>query len=117
MEILVSFKLHFRLMAGYNSRMNEQVYQAASNLSHSDLNKDVGAFFGSTLGTLNHILVGDLLWLSRFCEHTDHYKSLGKIKGYPSPRSLEEQLYSNLVDLSRTRKEIDDIISGLCHIE
>jgi uncharacterized damage-inducible protein DinB len=32
----------------------------------ADLTKDRGAFFGSILGTLNHLLWGDLMWLARF---------------------------------------------------
>lgn len=30
------------------------------------LREDCGAFFGSIMGTLNHLLWGDMLWISRF---------------------------------------------------
>ncbi|MCV6612701.1 MAG: hypothetical protein OIF55_18245 [Amphritea sp.] len=42
---------HFILMAAYNSRMNKQLFQAAAQLSESELREDRGAFFGSIIGT------------------------------------------------------------------
>ncbi|KIN76908.1 DinB family protein [Sulfitobacter mediterraneus KCTC 32188] len=35
-------------------------------MDDAELERDRGAFFGSIKGTLNHLLWGDLLWLSRF---------------------------------------------------
>ena len=57
---------HARTMARYNSWMNEKIYEASSGLSDAARKEDRGAFFGSLHGTLNHILVGDLVWLQRF---------------------------------------------------
>lgn len=53
----MSLKKHFELLASYNQWMNPKIYEAATCLSASDLTDDRGAFFGSILGTLNHILV------------------------------------------------------------
>jgi len=108
----LSYKHHFKLVSVYNSRVNNQLYKAALNLSKSELNKDMGAFFGSVLGTLNHVLVGDLLWLDRFKNHSDEYISLKKIYNYPTPRTLSEVLYSNFEELNQVRKEVDEIITN-----
>lgn len=97
-------------MSGYNARVNNQLYEAASRLSDSDLARDEGAFFGSILGTLNHLLVVDLLWLIRFKDHSDRYISLEKISNYPSPTALDEVLYPDFEELGKVRKEIDEII-------
>jgi uncharacterized damage-inducible protein DinB len=35
-------------------------------MEHDDLYMDRGAFFGSIMRTLNHLLWGDSLWMSRF---------------------------------------------------
>jgi uncharacterized damage-inducible protein DinB len=101
---------HFQLMANYNRRMNEQVYQASVNLSSAELEEDVGAFFKSILGSLNHIIIGDLLWLSRFATHSSRYQSLGRLAAYPKPSSLDEQLFGNFGDYWVARKDIDEII-------
>jgi len=58
----MSLKKHFELLASYNQWMNSKIYEAATCLSASDLTDDRGAFFGSILGTLNHILVADIIW-------------------------------------------------------
>lgn len=53
-------------MARYNAWQNRQLEQMLSVFSADDLAADKGAFFGSILGTLNHILWGDRMWMSRF---------------------------------------------------
>lgn len=53
-------------MARYNSWQNEQIFAALDGQSHEVLTQNRGAFFGSILGTLNHLLWGDLMWMSRF---------------------------------------------------
>ena len=103
-------KNHFELMAHYNRRLNEQVYGAASGLDNTTLCKDLGAYFNSILGTLNHIMVGDLLWLNRFAKHSDLFVSLSKLNSYESPTSLDEILYQDFNRLRHVRAEIDQII-------
>jgi uncharacterized damage-inducible protein DinB len=53
-------------MAAYNSWMNGKVYDAAQKLPADEVARDRGAFFKSILGTLNHLLYADLVWLGRF---------------------------------------------------
>ncbi len=55
-----------RMMARYNAWQNGQVAEAAERLPETVLREDRGAFFGSILGTLNHLLWADLLWMARF---------------------------------------------------
>ncbi|MCA9574384.1 MAG: DinB family protein [Polyangiales bacterium] len=54
------------LMALYNRWMNERMYAACATLSDVQRRKDLGLFFKSVHGTLNHILWGDQAWLARF---------------------------------------------------
>ena len=103
-------KHHFKLLARYNARINEQVYQVVEKLDCSILNRDSGTFFGSILGTLNHLLVGDLIWLSRFINHSECYVSLRRLKYYPEPKSLNVKIYTDFEALRKTRKEVDQII-------
>ena len=53
-------------MARYNRWMNGKVYAACAGLADDVRKADRGAFFGSIHRTLNHLLVADLTWLSRF---------------------------------------------------
>ena len=108
--LVMTEMLHFQLMAKYNARMNTQVYEAAITLPENVLNEDKGAFFKSINGTLNHILVGDLLWFSRFIVHSQCYKSLVKISAVAQPKSLNETLFSDIAQLYEVRKNVDALI-------
>ena len=55
-----------QLLARYNHWMNERLYAVISEFSGEERTRDRGAFFGSMHRTLNHILWGDRIWLSRF---------------------------------------------------
>ncbi len=57
---------HFQMFAAYNRWANAAIYDAAAELSTDELARDMGAFFGSLIGTLNHILVADRIWMKRF---------------------------------------------------
>lgn len=59
-------KRHFEMMAAYNRWANRLLYEAAADLSSEEFTRDVGAFFKSMVGTLNHLLVTDLIWMHRF---------------------------------------------------
>ena len=54
----MEFKSHFRLMSLYNEHMNKQLFEQVSQLSEPQLHKDMGAYFSSVIGILNHIIVG-----------------------------------------------------------
>ena len=59
---------HVSLMATYNKWQNESLFTASDGLSAADRKADQGAFFGSIEGTLNHLLWGDRIWMSRFAD-------------------------------------------------
>ena len=106
----IQFKDHFVLMAGYNQRLNCQVYAAADALTTAQLNQNCGAFFGSVSATLNHILVADLLWINRFCNHPSPFNSIKRTDNFPVFQSLDQIAYSDLNELNVARKNLDNII-------
>ena len=108
---------HFQLMSKYNTRMNNQIYKAALTLSETELSQDKGAFFKSINGTLNHLLVGDLLWFSRFTNHSNGYTSLVKISELAQPKSLDEILFVDTAQLYDARKKVDSLIEKWAHEE
>lgn len=70
---------HFRTLARYNRLANDRLYEACGALSEEERGADRRAFFGSILGTLNHILIGDRIWLTRFEGGEIPSTSLGRI--------------------------------------
>ena len=100
----------FRLLAEYNQLMNQRQYAAAASLSIEELNKDTGAFFKSVLGTLNHILVGDMIWLKRFAAHSSSADVLSYLLRIDIPKSLDALLFTEFSDLQAEREKVDQII-------
>gem|GEM_PF-1032856 len=54
----------------YNVECLLSRYNQWMKLPADELARDCGAFFGSLPGTLNHIMVADIIWLQRFTEHS-----------------------------------------------
>ncbi len=101
---------HIVLMASYNEWMNIKLYEAAGKLSAQELAENRGAFFGSLLGTLNHLVVGDRIWLRRFATHSANHMALEPLHRLPLPTSLDEMLYSDFDQLAEHRRMLDAII-------
>ena len=65
----------------------------------ADYRADRGAFFKSLHGTLNHLLVGDRIWMRRFTGQ-------GEV-----PPSLDAILYDDFTQLRAARRAEDERIS------
>jgi uncharacterized damage-inducible protein DinB len=57
---------HFRSLARYNRIANERLYHACDALDANEYFKQRAGSFGSIHGLLNHVLLGDRLWMARF---------------------------------------------------
>lgn len=100
----------FVLMASYNTWMNAKVYEAASELSADELRADKGAFFGSVLGTLNHLLVADRIWLQRFAAHSPEDEVFSAVRLLQRPQALDEILFADFAAMSEHRAMLDGVI-------
>ena len=65
------------VMAEYNQWMNERLYATCASLPDCQRKEDKSAFFGSIHRTLNHILYGDLAFMSRFTGTPNEVPELG----------------------------------------
>jgi uncharacterized damage-inducible protein DinB len=88
-------KAIFEMLAAYNRWANERLYAAAAKLPESEYRTDYGAFFGSIHGTLNHIMVGDRIWMYVFTGQG------------VKPTQLDAILYDDLRDLQEARRSED----------
>jgi uncharacterized damage-inducible protein DinB len=90
-----------RAMAAYNRWQNENQYAAAGTLSDAARKEPRGAFFGSIHGTLNHLLWGDQIWMSRFAG-----TPRPKAEGIPASVSM----YDSWDELKHERQAFDRVI-------
>jgi uncharacterized damage-inducible protein DinB len=101
------------LMASYNAAMNGSLYAAAASLPSDELGADRGAYFGSVIGTLNHIVAGDTIWLRRFMGHPAGFASLKAMADIPAPAGLAHRYSDDLDALREHRVRLDAIITDL----
>jgi len=80
--------------ARYNRLANQTLYAACGALSGAEYRRDLGAFFGSVHGTLNHLLLGDRIWMARFEGSTHPSTDLDAIlhEKFDALREAREQM-------------------------
>ena len=89
-------------LALYNKWQNEVLYQACDGLTKEELGRRQGAFFGSLLGTLNHIY------------HVDR-ELLDYIDRGTPPRNFDPTVerYGEFPDLKQARSRLDNQILAM----
>jgi uncharacterized damage-inducible protein DinB len=98
METVMEAIAYANAMAAYNRWMNQRIYACCASLPDDERKRDVGALFKSIHGTLNHLLLGDRIWMGRFT-------------GTPfAVRSLDQELYADFAQLRSERAHMDDEI-------
>lgn len=90
------------MMARYNRWQNRSAYAAADGLDEAARRMERGAFFGSIEKTLNHLLWGDQMWMSRFWPERVARPDVG----------IKESvgLAGDWVALAEQRRDTDDVI-------
>jgi uncharacterized damage-inducible protein DinB len=95
----------YRKLAAYNSWANARLYEAAAAIPEADRRADRGAIFKSLHGTLNHLLVGDRIWMRRFTGEGE------------APARLDTILFEDFADLREARvgedKRIEAYVENL----
>ncbi len=85
---------HFSILARYNLWATQRLIEAIAPLDAAAYRKDVGLFFKSIHGTLNHLLVGEhLVWYQRFANGLSPKLALDM-----EAQSIRESLAQSLID-------------------
>jgi len=95
------------LMATYNQWMNDKLLEAAQSLPYEELVADRGAFFGSILSTLNHLINADTTWLKRFAHHPAGHPALDPLRALPMPDLGDLHRFDDLESFSTQRRWLD----------
>src|SRR5271156_541799 len=93
-------KANFASLAKYNKWANARLYGMAGALPDEAYRRNVGAYFGSLHGTLNHLLTADQIWMCRLTGSGEH------------PGKLNATVCEDLSSLRTARQREDERISG-----
>lgn len=100
------FKKHFILLASYNKWAFTRLFQSLQKVSNEHYYKNMGLFFNSIHGTLNHILMADILW---------HTRLNGKLAD-PSISKLWSSSASDWENVIKDREEVEKRIMQQCDV-
>ncbi|HUP29151.1 MAG TPA: DinB family protein [Usitatibacter sp.] len=98
---------YVQAMARYGAWMNERLYGSCARLTDEQRKEDVGAFFRSIHGTLNHLLLGDRVWMSRFTGTQFKVNSLAD-ELYADFDQLRAEREATDLEISRWAKSVTD---------
>ncbi len=102
-------KRHFMMFAGYNAWANTRIYDAAARLSPEEWQRETDVFFKSLMGTLNHLLATDRIWLKRMTGSGDAPNSLDAIihKDFDRLRAVRQAEDQRIVEWLDALSETD----------
>ncbi len=85
-------------MARFNAWANARLHACAATLPAEEISRDRGAFFGSILGTFNHILLVDILYRERLEGRETGFKTLdetvhGDLGALSAAQAAEDAYY------------------------
>jgi uncharacterized damage-inducible protein DinB len=107
-----NIKVVFELLVKYNTMTNKEVIDILEGFDSSKLTEDLGSYFGSILGLLDHQLAADIGWLRVMGENiTDLDFILPLIKDYNVERIPPKELHwKTLSEYYTVRVEIDKLL-------
>jgi len=100
----------YRTLARYNTWFNARLYGAAATLTDEQRRRDVGAFFGSVHGTLNHLILADHLWMLRLDPSLEAAVPRDADGNAMQPAALDTVLYDDFELLRLRRCQLDATI-------
>ena len=94
-EICIMYnRSYYETMADYNYWINQKLYTICAEIPDEKRRENLGAFFQSIHGTLNHLLFGDRVWMGRFIGQTFSAK-------------IGQELYADFNELRQERELTD----------
>jgi uncharacterized damage-inducible protein DinB len=86
---------YFQILARYNRIANERLFEKCGLLETTEYRQQRHGSFGSIHGLLNHLLLGDQIWMARF-----------KGAGHETP-PLDHVLFAEIHELRQARAALD----------
>ena len=95
---------YYELMAEYNQWMDAKIYDVCGGIPDRERKKDMGAFFKSIHGTLNHIYYGDTAWLERLRDNkfTPRKPGVDMFDDFNDLRAAQEKIDLELIEWAKT---------------
>ncbi len=100
-----------KMFTFYNKSANEKLIQILVGLTADQIKKDLNGFYHSILGTFQHILKTDIMWLKRLRKSFPAIACLSE-DNIPDLKTVENEDYKELFPVRRKLDEIFESFSG-----
>ena len=103
------------LFAEYNRKVNEEMLLILKTVTPERLLETGNYYYSSVMGLLNHIMLGDIIWLRRFADNFAPVSYFNeKLKGYQFT-ALNIILFDTVEALLKHREKLDGYLTELVH--
>ncbi len=109
-ETLYTAQNTFQNLACYNERANQELFESLSHLTGRARRRDMGSWFGSLHGILNHIIICDINWLRRYRTLEPDAPVLNDPALDPPNLSWDRDLHDDFRGLREHRCQVDALI-------
>ncbi len=106
----------FQLFSKYNAQANAEMMGILEKVPAEQISKDVGSFYGSIIGLLNHILVSDVFGVKRFFkQYPDLEQTRDKLPTFRM-EGWKDIIWPSLTVLKPIRTAVDEAIKQACDL-
>ncbi len=105
----------FKVLAKYNKLTNQQMIKVLEKVDPKKLTENLGSYYGSILGLLNHSMMADIDWMRTLGTHLSSLSFIPSLlERYSSAPSPPDQLHWKTLDEYKTvRAEVDELLERL----
>lgn len=100
----------FQNLARYNERANQELFASLAQLTGRARRRDMGSWFGSIHGILNHIIICDINWLRRYRALEPDSPVLNDPALDPPNLAWDRDLHDDFKGLGGHRRQVDTLI-------
>ena len=100
------------VLVRYNEVTNQEMIKILEGLEPGKLTEDLGSYYGSILGLLNHQLLADVAWLRALGTHLPTLDFVPPVvEPFPKDRLPPKELYvASLEEFKPIRRDIDALL-------
>jgi uncharacterized damage-inducible protein DinB len=103
----------FELLAEYNAQTNREMLGILEAQPAELASRQTGAYYGSILGTLNHVALADLTWLRRLARQFPELGFVGPALPVYKAQGLKDVVWDNLTVFRPVREGLDELLRRL----
>ncbi len=106
----------FQLLADYNIQANQDMINILEKVPAGKIMQDVGAYYKSILGILNHMLLSNIYWIRRLAKYLPELAPVLASTPNVQPKTPTDIVWPGLDALKRAMIDVDNQLKLMVQI-